>query len=72
MQVAFNRKDRTAKLPEAITCIQRLLMPLGNTSRLEFYKSKITTHSEQSKITTHSEQSKITTHSEQNSKEKIT
>jgi len=39
IQVAFNRKNRNATLPEAITCIQRLLIPLGNTSRLEFYKS---------------------------------
>lgn len=39
MQVAFNRKNRKATLPEAITCIQRLLIPLGNTTRLEFYKS---------------------------------
>lgn len=39
IQVAFNKKNRQATLPEAITCIQRLLIPLGNKSRLDFYKS---------------------------------
>ncbi|XP_063401032.1 uncharacterized protein LOC134685307 [Mytilus trossulus] len=39
IQVAFNRKNKKATLPEAITCIQRLLIPLGNKSRLDFYKS---------------------------------
>lgn len=39
MQVAFNRKNPSATLPEAITCVQRLLIPLGNQSRLDFYKS---------------------------------
>lgn len=39
VQVEFNRSKNDATLPEAITCVQLLRIPLGNSSKMEFYSS---------------------------------
>lgn len=39
LETQFNRVNRSAVLPEAVTCIQRLLIPLGNSSQMEFTSS---------------------------------
>ncbi|KAL5006517.1 hypothetical protein ScPMuIL_015323 [Solemya velum] len=39
IEVNFNRADRSAKLPEASTCVFKLFIPLGNESKLKFYSS---------------------------------
>ncbi|XP_052065698.1 uncharacterized protein LOC127705422 [Mytilus californianus] len=39
MEVDFNKTHKKSKLPEAVTCIQKLLIPLGNKTILEFYSS---------------------------------
>ena len=39
LQAEFNRTNRKATLPEAITCIQRLIIPLGNKTQLEYYSA---------------------------------
>ncbi|KAJ8299290.1 hypothetical protein KUTeg_023350 [Tegillarca granosa] len=39
VQVEFNRSKKDATLPEAITCVQLLRIPLGNSSKMEFYSS---------------------------------
>ncbi|XP_061173818.1 uncharacterized protein LOC133182942 [Saccostrea echinata] len=39
VSVEFNRFNRAAELPEAITCVQRLILPLGNKSKIQLYSS---------------------------------
>jgi hypothetical protein len=39
IEVEFNRAHKSAELPEAITCIQRLKIPLGNDSPIALYAS---------------------------------
>ncbi|XP_052774102.1 uncharacterized protein LOC128212811 isoform X1 [Mya arenaria] len=39
LEVEFNKLNKAAELPEAITCIQRLRIPLGNDSPMAFYSS---------------------------------
>lgn len=39
MEVDFNKTHKKSKLPESVTCIQKLLIPLGNKTILEFYSS---------------------------------
>ncbi|XP_052232522.1 E3 ubiquitin-protein ligase NEDD4-like [Dreissena polymorpha] len=46
LEVEFNRVDPSSELPQAITCIQRLRIPLGNETAIAFYSSfhKALTH----------------------------
>lgn len=39
ISVEFNRVNRVTELPEAITCVQRLILPLGNKSKIQLYSS---------------------------------
>lgn len=39
ISVEFNRVNRVTELPEAITCVQRLILPLGNKSKMQLYSS---------------------------------
>lgn len=39
ISVEFNRVNRVTELPEAITCVQRLILPLGNRSKIQLYSS---------------------------------
>ena len=39
ISVEFNRVNRVTELPEAITCVQRLILPLGNNSKMQLYSS---------------------------------
>lgn len=39
VSVEFNRVNRAAELPEAITCVQRLILPLGNKTKIQLYSS---------------------------------